>query len=62
MLDLSADESPGSDDVPLNGAAPIAALRLSQLVTRENSVLAIAVVIGLDYFGLLSLALAAVPC
>lgn len=62
MQDLSDEENRRSDDVALNGTAPLAALRLSQLITRENSVLTIAVIIALDYFGLLSMALSAVPC
>jgi hypothetical protein len=53
---------PGSDDLALNGTAPIAISRLATLATKDNALVSIAVIIALDYFGILSQVLTVVPC
>lgn len=52
----------GSDQVPLNGTAPVAISRIATLATRDNALVSIALIIALDYFGLLSMAATVLPC
>lgn len=53
----------GSDQVPpMNGTAPVAISRIATLATRDNALVSIAMLIALDYFGLLSMAATVLPC
>lgn len=57
-----AEEKDGSDSVPMNGTAPVAISRIATLATRDNALVSIAMLIALDYFGLLSMAATVLPC
>lgn len=58
-----AEEKDGSDSVPpMNGTAPVAISRIATLATRDNALVSIAMLIALDYFGLLSKAATVLPC
>lgn len=52
----------GSESVPMNGTAPVAISRIATLATRDNALVSIAMLIALDYFGLLSMAATVLPC
>ncbi len=57
------EEKDGSDSVPpMNGTAPVAMSRIATLATRDNALVSIALLIALDYFGLLSKAVTVLPC
>lgn len=59
---MESPKDEGSDSVPLNGTAPVAAARIASLATRDNALVSIAMIIALDYFGLLSMAATVLPC
>lgn len=58
----SPKDAQGSDSVPVNGTAPVAISRIATLATRDNALVSIALIIALDYFGLLSMAATVLPC
>ena len=57
-----AEEKDESDSMPMNGTAPVAISRIATLATRDNALVSIAMLIALDYFGLLSKAATVLPC
>lgn len=52
----------GDNGMPMNGTAPVAISRIATLATRDNALVSIAMLIALDYFGLLSKAATVLPC
>ena len=54
--------SEGDKEMPMNGTAPVAISRIATLATRDNALVSIAMLIALDYFGLLSMAATVLPC